>query len=81
MGVRIRIRDRQIHQQLKHDLVEHLWSKFGRDEDNNWVRHVSFKLLGSFILLILVFLKYFMFKMFYFIMFYFNFILKKTKKK
>uniref|UniRef100_A0A0D3AV18 DDE Tnp4 domain-containing protein n=1 Tax=Brassica oleracea var. oleracea TaxID=109376 RepID=A0A0D3AV18_BRAOL len=35
MGVRIRIRDRQMHQQLKHDLVEHLWSKFGRDEDNN----------------------------------------------
>ncbi|XP_048622367.1 putative nuclease HARBI1 [Brassica napus] len=35
MGVRTRIRDRQMHQQLKHDLVEHLWSKFGRGEDNN----------------------------------------------
>ena len=35
MGVRTRIRDRQMHQQLKADLVEHLWSKFGRDEDNN----------------------------------------------
>uniref|UniRef100_A0A0D3AXG9 DDE Tnp4 domain-containing protein n=1 Tax=Brassica oleracea var. oleracea TaxID=109376 RepID=A0A0D3AXG9_BRAOL len=35
MGVRTRIRDRQMHQQLKHDLVEHLWTKFGRDEDNN----------------------------------------------
>ena len=35
MGVRTRIRDRQMHEQLKADLVEHLWSKFGRDEDNN----------------------------------------------
>ena len=35
LGVRTRIRDRQMHQQLKADLVEHLWSKFGRDEDNN----------------------------------------------
>uniref|UniRef100_A0A0D3CV48 DDE Tnp4 domain-containing protein n=1 Tax=Brassica oleracea var. oleracea TaxID=109376 RepID=A0A0D3CV48_BRAOL len=35
MGVRTRIRDRQMHQQLKHDLVEHLWSKFGCDESNN----------------------------------------------
>uniref|UniRef100_A0A0D3AKR6 Uncharacterized protein n=1 Tax=Brassica oleracea var. oleracea TaxID=109376 RepID=A0A0D3AKR6_BRAOL len=35
MGVRTRIRDRQMHQQLKDDLVEHLWLKFGRDEDNN----------------------------------------------
>uniref|UniRef100_A0A0D3C950 DDE Tnp4 domain-containing protein n=1 Tax=Brassica oleracea var. oleracea TaxID=109376 RepID=A0A0D3C950_BRAOL len=35
IGVRTRIRDRQMHQQLKHDLVEHLWTKFGRDEDNN----------------------------------------------
>uniref|UniRef100_A0A0D3BXV0 Myb-like domain-containing protein n=1 Tax=Brassica oleracea var. oleracea TaxID=109376 RepID=A0A0D3BXV0_BRAOL len=35
MGVRTRIRDRQMHQQLKADLVEHLWSKFGRSGDNN----------------------------------------------
>ncbi|XP_033131850.1 uncharacterized protein LOC103829092 [Brassica rapa] len=31
MGVRTRIRDRQAHQQLKHDLVEHIWRKFGSD--------------------------------------------------
>uniref|UniRef100_A0A0D3CW26 Uncharacterized protein n=1 Tax=Brassica oleracea var. oleracea TaxID=109376 RepID=A0A0D3CW26_BRAOL len=35
VDVRTRIRDRQIHQQLKDDLVEHVWLKFGRDEDNN----------------------------------------------
>ncbi|CAN6928723.1 unnamed protein product, partial [Brassica oleracea] len=35
MGVRTRIRDRQVHQQLKADLVEHMRSKFGRDQDNN----------------------------------------------
>uniref|UniRef100_A0A0D3E6T6 DDE Tnp4 domain-containing protein n=1 Tax=Brassica oleracea var. oleracea TaxID=109376 RepID=A0A0D3E6T6_BRAOL len=35
MGVRTRIRDRQMHQKLKDDLVEHVWLKFGRDEDNN----------------------------------------------
>ncbi|KAF8116032.1 hypothetical protein N665_0023s0011 [Sinapis alba] len=35
MGVRTRIRDRQMHQQLKHDLVKHIWHRFGRDEDNN----------------------------------------------
>ena len=35
MGVRTRIRDRQIYQQLKADLVEHIWQKFGRNEDNN----------------------------------------------
>ncbi|XP_048610413.1 uncharacterized protein LOC106395244 isoform X1 [Brassica napus] len=35
MGVRIRIRDRQMHQQLKDDLVQHIWHKFGRDENNN----------------------------------------------
>uniref|UniRef100_A0A0D3ECK6 DDE Tnp4 domain-containing protein n=1 Tax=Brassica oleracea var. oleracea TaxID=109376 RepID=A0A0D3ECK6_BRAOL len=29
MGVRTRIRDRQAHQQLKGDLVEHIWRKFG----------------------------------------------------
>uniref|UniRef100_A0A0D3BRF8 Nuclease HARBI1 n=1 Tax=Brassica oleracea var. oleracea TaxID=109376 RepID=A0A0D3BRF8_BRAOL len=27
--------DRQMHQQLKADLVEHIWRKFGRDKDNN----------------------------------------------
>uniref|UniRef100_A0A0D3EF51 DDE Tnp4 domain-containing protein n=1 Tax=Brassica oleracea var. oleracea TaxID=109376 RepID=A0A0D3EF51_BRAOL len=35
MGVRTRIHDRQMHQQLKADLVEHIWRKFGHDEDNN----------------------------------------------
>ena len=35
MGVGTRIRDRQAHQQLKGDFVEHIWRKFGRDEDNN----------------------------------------------
>ena len=35
MGVQIRFRDRQMHQQLKDDLVQHIWHKFGRDEDNN----------------------------------------------
>ena len=35
MGVRTRIRDRQAHQQLKGDLVEHIWRKFGRDQDTN----------------------------------------------
>uniref|UniRef100_A0A0D3DHW0 Myb-like domain-containing protein n=1 Tax=Brassica oleracea var. oleracea TaxID=109376 RepID=A0A0D3DHW0_BRAOL len=34
MGVRTRIRDRQMHQQLKADLVEHIWRKFGPDGDN-----------------------------------------------
>uniref|UniRef100_A0A0D3C389 DDE Tnp4 domain-containing protein n=1 Tax=Brassica oleracea var. oleracea TaxID=109376 RepID=A0A0D3C389_BRAOL len=35
MGLRTRIRDKQMHQRLKSDLVEHIWRKFGRDEDNN----------------------------------------------
>ena len=35
MAVRTRIRDKQMHQQLKADLVEHIWHKFGRDEYNN----------------------------------------------
>uniref|UniRef100_A0A0D3EED8 Myb-like domain-containing protein n=2 Tax=Brassica oleracea var. oleracea TaxID=109376 RepID=A0A0D3EED8_BRAOL len=35
MGVRTRIRDTQMHQQLKGDLVEHLWRKFGHYQDNN----------------------------------------------
>uniref|UniRef100_A0A0D3CC19 Myb-like domain-containing protein n=1 Tax=Brassica oleracea var. oleracea TaxID=109376 RepID=A0A0D3CC19_BRAOL len=34
MGVRTRTRDRQMHQQLKADLVEHIWRKFGLDGDN-----------------------------------------------
>ena len=34
MGVRTKIRDRQMHQQLKDDLVEHMWRKFRRDGDN-----------------------------------------------
>uniref|UniRef100_A0A0D2ZQN3 Uncharacterized protein n=1 Tax=Brassica oleracea var. oleracea TaxID=109376 RepID=A0A0D2ZQN3_BRAOL len=35
MSSRTRIRDRKMHQQLKADLVKHIWRKFGRDEDNN----------------------------------------------
>ena len=35
MSARTRIRDRKMHQQLKADLVEHIWRKFGHDEDNN----------------------------------------------
>ncbi|CAN6879046.1 unnamed protein product [Brassica oleracea] len=35
MSARTRIRDRQMHQQLKADLVEHIWRKFRRDEDDN----------------------------------------------
>uniref|UniRef100_A0A0D3DX66 DDE Tnp4 domain-containing protein n=1 Tax=Brassica oleracea var. oleracea TaxID=109376 RepID=A0A0D3DX66_BRAOL len=35
MGVRTRIRDTQKHQQLKDDLVEHIWRRFGGGEDNN----------------------------------------------
>uniref|UniRef100_A0A0D3C2S7 DDE Tnp4 domain-containing protein n=1 Tax=Brassica oleracea var. oleracea TaxID=109376 RepID=A0A0D3C2S7_BRAOL len=34
MGVQTRIRDRQMNQQLKADLVEHILRKFGRQEDN-----------------------------------------------
>ena len=34
MGVRTRIRDRQMHEQLKGDLVKHVWRRFGGDEDN-----------------------------------------------
>ncbi|XP_056866738.1 uncharacterized protein LOC130512600 [Raphanus sativus] len=35
MGVETTIRDEQMHRQLKADLVEHIWNKFGSDEDNN----------------------------------------------
>uniref|UniRef100_A0A0D3C9X9 DDE Tnp4 domain-containing protein n=1 Tax=Brassica oleracea var. oleracea TaxID=109376 RepID=A0A0D3C9X9_BRAOL len=35
MGVRTRIRDKHMHEQLKADLVEHVWRKFGRGQDNN----------------------------------------------
>ncbi|XP_033145153.1 uncharacterized protein LOC103868371 isoform X3 [Brassica rapa] len=35
MGVRTRIRDTQKHQQLKDDLVEHIWRRFGGGENNN----------------------------------------------
>ena len=34
MGVRTGIRDRQKHEQLKGDLVEHVWRKYGGDDDN-----------------------------------------------
>ena len=35
MDARTRIRDKPMHEQLKADLVEHLWGKFRRDEYNN----------------------------------------------
>ena len=35
MGVRTIIRDRQAHEQLKGNLVEHIWRKSGSDQDNN----------------------------------------------
>ncbi|XP_033140897.1 putative nuclease HARBI1 [Brassica rapa] len=33
MDARRRIRDRQLHQQLKDDLVEHIWQKFGQSNN------------------------------------------------
>lgn len=30
MGVRNSIRDRKMHEQLKADLIEHLWNKYGQ---------------------------------------------------
>lgn len=33
MDFRTTIRDPQMHQQLKDDLVEHLWRKEGHDDD------------------------------------------------
>uniref|UniRef100_A0A0D3E2G5 DDE Tnp4 domain-containing protein n=1 Tax=Brassica oleracea var. oleracea TaxID=109376 RepID=A0A0D3E2G5_BRAOL len=35
MDARARIRDKPMHQQLKHDLVEHIWRQFGDDDDKN----------------------------------------------
>ena len=35
MDARARIRDKPMHQQLKHDLVEHIWRQFGDGDDNN----------------------------------------------
>ncbi|XP_018466154.2 uncharacterized protein LOC108837624 [Raphanus sativus] len=35
MGVRRNILDKQLHQQLKRDLVENIWRKFGHHQDNN----------------------------------------------
>ncbi|XP_071676483.1 uncharacterized protein [Lolium perenne] len=31
----VQIRDRSMHKRLKHDLVEHIWEKFGQDPNNN----------------------------------------------
>ena len=49
MGVRTTIRDPQMHQQLKDDLVEHLWRKEGHDDDA-WSSDASFKLFLFFLL-------------------------------
>jgi len=35
MESRARFRDRAMHQQLKDDLVEHIWHKFGANQVNN----------------------------------------------
>ena len=45
MGVRITIRNRQMHHQFKTDLVEHLWSKFGRDEDKQLSSKCLFQII------------------------------------
>ncbi|WZZ70098.1 hypothetical protein YC2023_081468 [Brassica napus] len=33
LGVRSHVRDRRIHEQLKYDLIENIWNKFGNDEE------------------------------------------------
>uniref|UniRef100_A0A0D3AXP4 Myb-like domain-containing protein n=1 Tax=Brassica oleracea var. oleracea TaxID=109376 RepID=A0A0D3AXP4_BRAOL len=33
LGLRNHVRDRRIHEQLKYDLIENIWNKFGNDED------------------------------------------------
>ena len=35
MSIRNQVRDRTIHQRLKADLVEHIWEKFGTNQDFN----------------------------------------------
>ncbi|KAL0787330.1 hypothetical protein Bca101_003576 [Brassica carinata] len=35
MSIRSRVRDKIIHQQLKADLVEHIWQKYGTNQDFN----------------------------------------------
>ncbi|CAL9227056.1 unnamed protein product [Arabidopsis halleri] len=35
MGMRNQLRDQNIHQQLKSDLVEHIWRKFRNNQQNN----------------------------------------------
>ena len=35
IGIRNRVRDRTMHRQLKADLVEHIWHKFGTPQDYN----------------------------------------------
>ena len=35
MEARNDIRDRQMHQQLKNDLVQNIWHKYGSSQDNN----------------------------------------------
>lgn len=35
MDARARIRDKPMHEQLKHDLVEHIWRHFGDGDGNN----------------------------------------------
>ena len=35
MSIRNRVRDKQTHQQLKADLIENIWKKFGTNQDFN----------------------------------------------
>ncbi|KAL0700865.1 hypothetical protein Bca4012_056987 [Brassica carinata] len=32
LGIRNDVRDRRIHEQLKNDLIEHIWNKFGNED-------------------------------------------------
>ena len=33
LDIRSRVRDPHIHRQLKYDLIQNIWNKFGNDED------------------------------------------------
>jgi len=35
IGIRNKVRDREMHLQLKSDLVEHIWKKFRNNQQNN----------------------------------------------
>ena len=33
LRIRSHVRNRHLHEQLKYDLIENIWNKFGNDED------------------------------------------------